>query len=802
MATYQHARNQSLGALEEFQITQYGLEGRSQGARFRVMVYGPQTVRISVSRQPVFDEFSYAVVGEPQATTVNWEEDSRAMRLTMAGFNLEVEKNPVRFRFLTPQGQVINEDEPAFGTAWIGEQVTAYKTLQPGERFVGLGEKTGNLDRRGEGYTHWNTDYFAYPTNADAIYGTHPFYMGFHNGLCYGIFMDNTYKSHFNFGASNDRFASFTAEDGDMNYYFFFGESPAKILEHYTALTGRAPMPPKWSLGYQQCRYSYYPDSELLTAAKTFRDKQIPADVLYCDIHYMDKYKIFSWDKERFPDPKGMLETLREQGFRLVVIADPGIKREAGYAPYDDGVKNDVFVKYPDGSYYSGEVWPGWCHFPDFTDAKNREWWGNWFKGYVDDGLEGFWNDMNEIATWGQRLPDLMEFSFEGEGGSTRRGRNVYGMQMARATYEGTKKLLDGKRPFNLTRSSYAGIQRYSAVWTGDNIAEDEHMLLGVRLVNSLGLTGVAYAGPDVGGFVGEASVELFARWIAIGAFTPFFRGHSMINSRDAEPWTFGEEVEEISRNYINLRYRLMPYLYGAFAEAAATGMPVARSLVLDHTFEPEVYDTRFQTQFLSGPFIMVAPVESTKHITKVYLPAGKDWYDLHTGQRYAGGQIIYADCTIEKLPLYIQAGAIIPMQSQVQSTMQVPEAVLHLHLYEGDQVTTYRYYEDDGDTYGYEQGSYYRRELRYAGNSLQLGEVEGSYATHFKEVKLYLHGFAEANQISVDGQELATEAETFHYTEPITQFDPVGAPIPVVEQPVRTATFAWTTAAMVINIG
>lgn len=800
MAKYPHSKNVSLGKCTELTYTATGLEGKTEEGRFKLTIYGPNAVRVSVSRQEVFDDFSFAVIQSPQEGTYLWEENEESARLILDGFVVEVAKNPVRFRFLTLDGQVINEDDAAFGSSWLGEQMTAYKTLQEGERFVGLGEKTGDLNRRGQGYTNWTTDYFAYPNEADAIYGAHPFYMGLHHGLVYGIFLDNTYKTHFNFGASNDRFSSFTAEDGDLNYFFFYGASPVDILTAYTDLTGRSPLPPKWSLGYQQCRYSYYPDHELLTVAKTFRDKQIPADVVYCDIHYMDRYKIFTWDKERFPDPKGMMDTLRDQGFHLVVIADPGIKSEEGYVPYEDGKAKDAFIKYPDGSPYSGEVWPGWCHFPDFTEAKTREWWGDWFQGYVEDGLEGFWNDMNEPATWGHRIPDLMEMSFEGEGGTMRRGRNVYGMQMARATYEGVKKQLNGKRPFNLTRSSFAGIQRYSAVWTGDNIASDEHMLLGVRLVNSLGLTGIPYTGPDVGGFMGEAGVDLFARWVSIGAFTPFFRGHSMVNTRDTEPWTFGEEVEEISRNYINLRYRLMPYIYGAFYEASQTGIPVSRSLVLNHGHEAEIYDTRFQEQFFCGPHLLVAPVASTHTITKVYLPAGKEWYDLHTGEKYTGGQIVYADCPNWRLPLYVQAGGFLPMQSLVQSLTEKPEPTMELHVYAGED-NAYEYYEDDGETFAHEQGQFYRRTLQLKSNQIHFSEVSGEFTSVFVEVKVILHGFADLSSAEVAGQSYGVGTETYRYTEPITQFDPVGEAIPVVEQPVQVVTLPLQSAAFTLEL-
>ena len=291
-----------------------------------------------------------------------------------------------------------------------------------------------------------------------------------------------------------------------------------------------------------------------------------------------------------FPNPKALIEGLRAKGFHVVIIVDPGVKVEEGYEPYEDGLAQDVFVKYPDGENFTGEVWPGWCHFPDFTNPRVREWWGDKFKELVDVGIDGFWNDMNEFATWGNRLPDLMEFDHDGERSTVKRARNIYGLQMSRSTYEGTSKLLNGERPFILTRASFAGAQRYSAVWTGDNEASEDHMLLGTRIVNSLGLSGVAFCGPDVGGFAGATYGDLFARWISIGAFTPFFRAHTFVNTNYSEPWAFGEEVEEISRNYINIRYRLMPYIYSSMYEASQTGIPLNRSLAMDYAGHDEVF--------------------------------------------------------------------------------------------------------------------------------------------------------------------------------------------------------------------
>jgi alpha-glucosidase len=784
--------NKSLSDLTGFHQTTNGISGDTSFGKFQVMIYTPNMVRIRISKDGDYENFSYAVIQDPENCNFKILDEPEAVIVSTDAVDLIISKNPVRFRFLNKKGEIINEDDAAFGTSWIGDQVTTYKKLQEGEKFVGLGEKTGNLNRRGEGYTNYNTDYFAYPTNADPIYATFPFYIGIHNNLAYGIFMDNSYKSHFNFGASNDRFSSFTAEEGEMNYYFIYHDQVKDIIRSYSDLTGRLEMPPLWSLGYQQCRYSYYPDTEILNIARNFRERKIPADVIYLDIHYMDKYKIFTWDKSRFPEPGKMLEELRAMGFHVVIIVDPGIKVEKGYQAYEEGVEKGLFVKYPDGTDYTGQVWPGWCHFPDYTNPDVREWWGKSFKGYVADGIDGYWNDMNEFATWGQRLPELMQFNYEGELSTTRRARNIYGMQMAKSTFEGTKKLLKGKRPFVLTRAGYSGVQRYSAVWTGDNIAEDDHMLLGVRLVNSLGLTGVAYAGYDVGGFVGDSNVDLYTRWLTIGAFAPFFRGHSNINTRDSEPWSYGEEAEEISRNYIQVRYKLMPYIYSAFYEATQNGMPVARSLVIDFTHDENVYNGLYQNQYLFGPAFLIAPVSAYKDLAKIYLPKG-DWYYFFDSSYYEGGREIIIETPGRRLPVFVKASSIIPFQSPVQSMAEKPDGILQLHIYKGVDDNSFVYYEDDGESYEYLNENYFKRIITYnsSNNELVLGEVKGNMESKFIEIKLVLHSFGDVfNNLNVDGKKENVKKDLITFINSVSHFDPFGEGEKATEIPVQIIQF------------
>jgi alpha-glucosidase len=729
-------------------------------------------------------------VAKPAVARTTVTQDDAALVLTTDALTARVTKRPFSITFTTPDGKIVNQDEPGLTTSWIGDEVATYKSMQEGERFIGLGEKTGNLDRAGNAYTNWNTDTFRYVADADPLYASVPFYVGIHHGLNYGIFFDNSYRSDFNFGASNNRFSSFSAQGGEMNYYFIYHPRLADIIASYTALTGRMPLPPLWTLGYQQNRYSYYPESEVMRIAHTLREKKIPADGITLDIHYMDAYKLFTWDKARFPDPAGMTARLGALGFKTTVIVDPGIKVEKGYGAYDRGVQDDVFIKYPDGSYYTAQVWPGWCHFPDFTSEKGRDWWRKEVRTFAAAGVAGLWNDMNEISTWGQFMPNNILFDFDGAATTHKQARNVYGLEMIRASYEGMKTAT-GKRPFMLTRSGFAGLQRYSAIWTGDNRAEEDHMLLGVRLLNSLGLSGVAFTGMDVGGFTGAPTQSLYARWMQIGAFTPYFRNHAASDTKASEPWTYGDEVLDISRNYVNLRYRLMPYLYSAFADAAASGEPVMRSLAIDYTHDPKIYAPAFQNQYMFGKALLVAPFESTKDFGKVYFPAGK-WYDLASDAVEEGAREKIIELSVAQLPVYVRAGSVVPVQSLVQSTAEQPSGTLALHIYKGDADVATTYYEDDGATFAYQQGAYYKRAIRYDGAArrITIGAVEGHFKSKFAKLELVLHGFGDAPSLQLNGQALRFAAGKFGFIGTAN-----------AEQPkVSTATFDNDSNALVIS--
>ncbi|MEQ8953765.1 MAG: glycoside hydrolase family 31 protein, partial [Gammaproteobacteria bacterium] len=411
----------------------------------------------------------------------------------------------------------------------------------------------------------------------------------------YGVLADNTWKQTL----SMSDHITFTSEGPAFRVLVIEGATPQEVLSTLADLTGKMPLPPLWSLGFQQSRYSYVPESRAKEVVDTFRDKQIPIDVLWFDIDYMDDFKVFTFDEESYPDPQAMNAYLHQHKMKGVWMIDPGVGIEEGYSVYDSGTELDVWMKDADDEVYEGEVWPGPTVFPDYTQPKTAEWWSDLYRDFMAQDIDGVWNDMNEPADFTGPDGSVPEDNIHGGGlrltpngkplpaDSHLRYHNVYGMLMVRASRQGIADANPDKRPFVLTRANYLGGQRYAATWTGDNNSTWEHLRLSVPMSLNLGLSGQPFNGPDIGGFIGNASPELFGHWMAIGAFYPFARAHSAIESDDQEPWVFGPEVEEASRVALQRRYRLMPYLYTQFYRASETGIPV-----MQPTFFADVADT------------------------------------------------------------------------------------------------------------------------------------------------------------------------------------------------------------------
>ena len=694
----------------------------------------PDLVRIRFTLENPAQDMSCAVVKTNwPAPRVAIEEDANQITATTDELSLVIRKKPLRIAFTNPSGETINEDLPSKGMSWSGTEVMVWKEMPPDEFYYGLGEKAGRIQRKFSHTTMWNSDIPGYRATTDPLYQSIPFFCGIRKGKAYGIFFDNTYWSSFDFGKESRDAFSFGAENGELNYYFFYGPSPRKVLTRFTELVGRMPLPPLWSLGYQQCRWSYAPEKRVREIAQGFRSRRIPCDVIYLDIDYMDGYRIFTWNPKNFPDPAKMISDLARDGFKVAVIVDPGIKVDTAYSVYRSGLKGDNFVKYPDGKTFIGKVWPGECAFPDFTNAATRQWWGENFSVLVNAGIRGWWNDMNEPSVFDvpTKTIDLDAIHYDnGLRTSHAKNHNIYGMEMTRATYDGVRTLLPNERPFVLTRASYAGGQRYSAAWTGDNVATWDHLQMALSMCLSMSISGQPFVGSDIGGFIGYPSGELFARWIQLGIFTPLMRAHSVINEKNKEPWEFGGKFTEINRASINLRYRFLPYIYNAMYQASVTGIPPMRPMLFDFPEDREFVNSN--DQFMFGDELLVAPVLTEDSTTRqVRLPPGS-WYDFWTGTRYEGGRAISVDAPLDRLPLLVKSGSIIPMQQVVQYTDQAPVDPLTFVVYPADLQSSFTYYEDDGHTFEYEKGMYFRRTIDQWNSrdavTLTLSATEGSY--------------------------------------------------------------------------
>jgi alpha-glucosidase len=756
--------SEQIGSVKKQTTIPGGFQLELTNAFVSITAYNPTTIRFRITKQKPAEDFSFAIDELQPVGSLNEAEvkgDGNSIIYGTDSLTIFIKKTPFSYKITNTRGEDLIADDTALRVSWFGNQVSTYKTMHPDEKFIGLGEKTGPLNRRGNYYYHWNSDVPGYALNQDPLYATIPFFIGIHNKVTYGIFFDNSHKSYFNFGGGADEdIFHFGADDGEMNYYFFGGSSVEQIIKDYTSLTGRTTMPPMWSLGFQQSRWGYNSQEQLLDIAKSFRDKKLPADVIVSDIPYMDNYKVFTWNPKGFPDPKAMMQKMQSMGFDMVTIIDPGIKIEPGYKAYEDGLTGNHFAKYPNGRPYVGHVWPGRCHFPDFTKPSTRTWWGQSFKQQlVDIGVKGFWNDMNEPAAWGREFPNVIEF---GEGRNKKTlftVKNAYGSLMSKATYEGTRALMNGQRPFVLTRAAYAGVQKYSAMWTGDNVSSDEHMLLGFRLLNSMGVSGVPYVGMDIGGFMGNPSPELFIRWLNLAVYSPLFRNHTHIGYNSREPWVFGEFNTDKVRKILEQRYQLLPYLYSSFYQAHKTGMPINRMLPINYTFDQKVYDQRYQNQFLFGDNMLVCPVASTQSSVEVYLPGeGSKWYRFSDDKEYVGGRSHIVPSPVDDAPVFVKEGAIIPTQSVIQHTKEKGDGVLTIHVWQGKNETSFMFYEDDGASYDYEKGKFLTRMIKYdpVGFRLILEKETGDFASRFTHIKVLFH--TEGNLINKFAAYLKTE--------------------------------------------
>lgn len=606
---------------------------------------------------------------------------------------------------------------PVFTT--FGGRNVATVNVEDGVDFYGTGEVTGSLRRNGYTVGLWNIDTPAYGVdNGSHLYQSHPWVMGVRkDGTAFGLIADNTWKQRI---TTQDKQVIFESEGPAFRVVVIERENPQALMQALVDLTGKMELPPLWSLGYQQCRFSYHPDTRVKEIADLLRSNRIPSDVIWMDIHYMDNYKIFTFHPKEFADPKGLNDYLHSKNLKAVYMIDPGVKVENGYFVDDQGTAADYWVKDKDGKPFVGNCWPGPCHFPDFTRPEVRTWWATLYKDYMATGIDGVWNDMNEPSVFGG--PDgtmpVDNMHLGGDGvlpGPHARFHNVFGLNMVRASRQGLLYANPNKRPFILSRSNFLGGHRYAATWTGDNLSSVDQMKLSVPMTLTLGLSGQPFNGPDIGGFCENSTAELVADWTAMGVYFPFVRNHTIDNSIDQEPWAFTPEVLNACRTAIERRYKLMPYIYTVFREASVDGMPVMRPL-----FMADAKDLSLRSEdkaFLLGGDLMITP----RWAENVAQPNGGSWQPFTLEQ----------NTDIYQSELRQRPGSVIPMANLAQSTAEMTTDSLTLYVCLDDNGSAKgQLYEDEGDGFSYREGNYSLSTIEASLNKKQLSvninKVEG----------------------------------------------------------------------------
>ncbi len=651
--------------------------------------------------------------------------------------------------FTDGQGTFLQRMLPPFRQ---GERWTQPGLLAADERIYGLGERSAPLNLRGGSYRFWNEDPGgSYGPNSDPLYMCIPVYLGLHGQGCYLIFHENSYPGEITFSEQ----VTAVFEGGALRYYFIPGP-PDQALAGYTALTGRPPLPPRWALGYHQSRWGYTSEAEIREVLEGFRRHDLPLDAVHLDIDYMAGFRLFTIDKNRFPDLPGLARDLNDQGVRLVTILDCGIKEDPDDPVYKAGLAQDRFLKAPNGNPVRALVWPGWSVFPDFTDSGVREWWGEHYQTLLEAGASGIWHDMNEPGTfsaWGApTLPGVTRHAMEGRGGSHLEAHNLYALLMGKAGFEGLQKLAPDKRPWLLTRSGWAGIQRYAWHWTGDTESTWAMLRQTIPSLLGLGLSGVPFNGSDIGGFSGAPSPELFLRWFQMAAFVPFFRNHAAVGTPPREPWRFDLETLNTIRKFLELRERLIPYLYTLAWEASKTGQPIMRPLFWHDPGDTELWDNG--DAYTLGRDLLIAPIfEPGARVRRQRLPRG-EWYNFWDHTRYAGPGEVEIPVNSETIPILVRAGSVLPLMSAGRSSREDPAIGLHLYP-PGEEHTSSILFSDSGEGYGAWRLDRFDLEFNGRDVSLRWHQEDGEYIFPYHHIELHAHGF-EIQNLWVDGDQVS----------------------------------------------
>ena len=630
------------------------------------------------------------------------EEDSNFVIIKGTKVLTFVDKNTTEISFKDLDGNIINEDfQPSFkdekGNVYISK-------VNDCLAYYGLGEKGGDLNKKGCYTENFNTDDPETDDDSITYYKTIPFYVALKEEATYGIFFDNSFRSYFDMGKEMGDRIFFGAIGGQIQYYFISGENIKEVVKNYTALTGRMEMPPLWSLGYQQCRFSYFSQEEVRELVKTFEEKDIPLDVVYLDIDYMDGFRVMTFKTPNFDDAAGLISDLKEKGIRTITIIDPGVKVDEEYDVFKRGKEGNHFTKKLDGEMFIGAVWPGDSAFPDFSNKDCREWWKSELKKFISEhGMDGIWNDMNEPCVFNNDHKTMLETCLHNSDNGViehKEFHNRYGFEMSRCSKEAQEELHPNERGFSMTRATYAGGQRYSSVWTGDNMSLWSQMRMSISMNANLGISGFSFVGNDVSGFGLDSSEELFIRWMEMGPFIPIFRNHSNMYTRRQEPWAFGPRAEKIAKKSIELRYELLPYIYDLYYISHKEGLPIFRPMIME--YEKDMNLLNMREQFMLGENMLVAPVLYEGERSKtVYLPKG--------------------------ILVFVKKGAIIPTYNKkFRNVKERPKNIL-LKVF-GENAKGF-HYNDDGHTMEYLEGKYTYMDIKVVDGKEELKLINNGYS-------------------------------------------------------------------------
>ena len=715
-------------------VNPHTLEIELPDTRLRLSFLEPGVVRCRYITQAVFENVpSYGIATEytPAPPTLQEEDTPGYVALQSERLEVRVRRIDGGLEFYDRRTDtLLCADAEGMGhrrSEKTGDDlVWVLKHMPEQAHFFGLGDKPCALNLRGRRLEMWGADHYKFTPESDPLYKSIPFFLCLNRGSQYGIYFDNTMRSYFDFGHEREDRLLFGADGGQMDYYFIAGEDALDTVASYTRLTGLPPMPPLWALGYHQSKWSYYPESVVENLAHQFRKRKIPCDAIHLDIHHMEDFQSLTWSREHFPDPAGMVRRLGEDGFKVVTIADPGIKINPDNYVWRSGFERNVYCRRHDGALLEGDVWPGLCTFPDFTSPDTRNWWAGLCRKQVAEiGVRGIWVDMNEPAIFPDRtFPDDTRHDFDGFSCSHLKAHNVYGQCMARATRKGMLIHAPDRRPFVLSRAGFAGLQRYAATWTGDNNSDWENLKMANLMVQRLSTSGVSFCGADTGGFLGHPTPELFCRWMQMAAFHTFFRNHSNGEYGGQEPWCFGPLVEQHVRLAIMERYRLLPYIYTQFHRYHAEGLPIIRSLAIMYPEDPDMYWR--SSEFFMGEALYIVPVHHPGESGRfLYMPRGY-WYSLWTdAPAPAAGEEVWVSTPLNRIPVFVRGGHLIPRWPVQQHTGQIPVPHVTYDLWWAPetQATSY-HYEDSGDGQAHRIGMYRYHRFRYSATRRSISIV------------------------------------------------------------------------------